>query len=326
MVSLSEERGEQGCCAECSGDAEGELFLYPTERALDGGNAHGLCARCFSRKGEDRMVITRRASGAPAASPDARFEALLKAGRVLLREQIGDEDKVIPTLRLAHRRGWRAPRILYNTVRVVQVVEGVPVLERVGVTVRGRRSSRTRALTDFAISLWPRSKKITPEEIADAYEQALKAEGVEWGGAGGRITYDLAQVRGYYLLLTVERSGFSKIREEGWPSPSIVGKVAQAALEEFSERLVIRRAGRAMKAKNLIPAMIAYLMINPRPKGTEVAGRKEINVLLNEYVLPDDQHLEVGFSGPRSNQLWENVGTIAQIEERAPDSGPYEIK
>ena len=30
------------------------------------------------------------------------------------------------------------PRVLYDTVRVVEVVEGVPILERVGVTVRGR--------------------------------------------------------------------------------------------------------------------------------------------------------------------------------------------
>jgi hypothetical protein len=59
MGSLSEERGEQACCAECGGGAEGELSLYPTERALDGGEADGLCARCFSRKGEDRIVITR---------------------------------------------------------------------------------------------------------------------------------------------------------------------------------------------------------------------------------------------------------------------------
>jgi len=320
------ERGEQARCAECGGGAEGELFLYLTEQALDRGEADSICARCFSRKGEDRIVITRRASGAPAVSPDTRFEALLKAGRVLWREQISDENKIIPTLRLAHRRGWRAPRIQYSTVRVVAVVEGVPILERVGVTVRGRRSLRTGALTDFAICLWPCSKIITPEEIAGAYKQALKAEGVKWGRAGGRITYDLMQVRGYYLLLAVERSGFSEIREENWPPPSLVGKVAQAALEEFSERLVIRRAGGAMKAKNLIPAMVAYLMRNSLPVGTEVAGRKDINVLLNRYVLPDDQLLEVGYSGPRSNQLWENVRIIAQREEQIPDSGPYEIK
>jgi hypothetical protein len=85
MGSFSEERGEQACCVECGGDAEGELFLYPTERALDGRKADALCPKCFSRKGEDRIVIARRASGAPAVSPDARFEALLKAGRVLLR-------------------------------------------------------------------------------------------------------------------------------------------------------------------------------------------------------------------------------------------------
>lgn len=331
MGNLSEERGEQASCAECGGGAEGELFLYPTERALDGGEADALCAGCFTRKGEDRIVITRRPSVAPAKSPDERspderFAALFKAGRVLLREEIGDEDKIVPTLRLAHKRGWRAPRIQYDNMRVADVVDGVPILERVGVTVRGRRNLRTGALTHFAICLWPRSRKAAAEEIADAYEQALKAEGVEWGKAGGRISYDLHWVRSFYLLVTVERSSFSIMRGESWPSPSCVGKVARDARDEFSEKLLIRYRGGAMKGKNLVPAMIAYLMRNSLPVGTEVAEPKEIHQLLNDYVLPDARQLEVGISGSRSNQLWRNVRIIAEREERIPDSGPYEIK
>jgi hypothetical protein len=141
VTSLPKERREQAYCAECGGTTEGELFLYPTERALTGAETAGLCAECFSHKEDekDRIVITRRASGAPAENPDERFEAVFEAARALLREKIGDEDKVIPTLKLAHRRGWRAPRLLYNAVRVVEVVEGVPILERTGVTVRGSK-------------------------------------------------------------------------------------------------------------------------------------------------------------------------------------------
>lgn len=322
---------EQAHCAECGGRAEGDLFLYPTEQALAGAETASLCALCFSHK-EDHtghIVVTRMHAGHPAESPGERFAALFKAARVLLREQIGDEDKIIPTLRLAHKRGWRAPRIQYGTVRVVQVVEDVPILERVGVTARGRRSLLTDVLTHFAITLWPRSKKVSAKEIAGAYEKALKAEGVEWGKTGGRITYDLNQVRGYYVLLTVERSPFSKMREEAWPSPSLVGKVAFAALEEFSERLVIRRTGPQMSAENAILAMAAYLMKTSLPRGTEIERPKEINQLLNEHVLrqiPSQVELAEGWASSRSNQVWRGVDKITEVEMRTPERGPYEIK
>jgi hypothetical protein len=270
-------------------------------------------------------------AGHPAESPGERFAALFKAARVLLREQIGDEDKIIPTLRLAHQRGWRAPRIQYDTVRVVEVVEDVPILERVGVTARGRRSLLTDVLTDFVITLWPRSKKVSAKEIAGAYEKALKAEEVEWGKAGGRITYDLNQVRGYYVLLTVERSPFSKMRGEAWPSPSLAGKVAGAPLEEFSDRLVIRRAGPKMNSETLIPAVVAYLLRHSLAVGTEIGGYKEIHRLLNEHVLcevPWKRRLpEKDYANdPLAKQLRRDVKKIEQAEERLPDPGPYEIK
>jgi hypothetical protein len=332
-MMVPEEREQQPRCADCGNRAEGELFLYPTDRALDGGETVGLCAECFIRKGvdEDSLVVTRLHAGVPAESSDERFEALTAAARVLLRKRIADEDKIIPTLRLAHKRGWRAPRILYEAVRLVEVVEDVPILERVGVKVRGHRSLEAGDLTDFAISLFPRSKTATAKEIANAYEKALRAEEVKWGQGGGRISYDLHQVRGYYLLLTVERTWFSERRQGDWPSPSLVGKVARAALEEVSERLVIRQSGPKMEPENLIPAIVAYLMSRSLPTDTEIAGRKEIHRLLNEYVLCQTSWKRSLPEGSYANtseivQLWRDVGKIALMEERIPDRGPYEIK
>jgi len=140
----------------------------------------------------------------------------------------------------------------------------------------------------------------------------------------------LAQVRGYYLLLTVERSGFSKIREEDWPSPSLVGKIAEAGLEEFSERLVVRNRGDEWKPENLIPATVAYLLRNSRPVGTEIEGRKEIHRLLNEHVLCEvpwkGRLAEKNYADDKmAKQLWRDVKKIKQMEDRVPDRGPYEI-
>jgi hypothetical protein len=327
--SLPEERREQACCAECGVSTEGELFLYPTERALDGREADSLCATCFSRKGEDRVVITRQASGAPTESPGERFEALFKAARVLLREKIGDEDKIIPTLKLAHKRGWRAPRVLYNAVRVVDVVDGVPILERSPATFRGSKSLLPpHALNSFNGCFFPYKRTITAEEIARAYQKALENEGVGWGRTGARITYEFT---GWYLWLSVERSGFwERGPDAPWPSPSLVGKLARVALEEYSKSLIIRERGRKKELENIIPAMVAYLLRNSFPVGTELAGRKEIQRLLNCHVLceipwknlPEDGYANTG----EVVQLWNDVGWVKDLAERVRDPGPYEIK
>jgi hypothetical protein len=160
------------------------------------------------------------------------------------------------------------------------------------------------------------------------YEKALKAEGVEWGETGGRITYDLHQVRGHYVLVTVERSPFSRMREGAWPSPSLVGKVSHDALAEFPGQLVIRQAGPQMGAENLILAMVAYLTQHPLPMSTMVVGTGEMHRLLNEYVL-----CEVPWKGrpPEKNysdhslakQIMGNVKRIKQMEDRIPNRGPY---
>jgi hypothetical protein len=159
---------QHACCAECGRATDGELFLYPTEKALAGVETSRICAECFSFKGEDRIVITRALPGSPTESPDETFGALFKAARVLLSERIEGEDKIIPTLRLAQRMGRAAPRMLYSIVRVVQVVKGIPILERVGVTASAHRNFATNTLADFVISLWPRAEKVAAKEIADS--------------------------------------------------------------------------------------------------------------------------------------------------------------
>jgi len=327
---VPEQREQQPSCAKCSKGVEGELFLYPTERALDGGETVSLCAECFSHKGvdEDSLVVTRQHAGSPPESADERFEALTTAARVLLRKRISDEDKIIPTLKLAHKRGWRAPKILYNAVRLVEVAEGVPILERTGLTANLHKSLKTGVPSDITIGLFPR-KRVTPEkELSDAYEKVLRNEGLDWDRHGGQFTYDFHD---YYLLLRVEQSWFSKQMQGGWPPPRLVGRVARATLKEFSERLVIRQSGGEMKQGNLISAMVAYLMSHSLLSGTEVADQKEIHRLLNNYVLcetPRKRLLPEGSYGSTSEvvQLKRDIKKIAQMEERIPDRGPYEIK
>jgi hypothetical protein len=333
LVTSQPKEDRQTSCAAC-GTRQAELFLHPPTKVLEGlegDEVHVLCAGCYCAKGKDesRIVITRQHAGWYAEDPNERFSELFKAARILLREKVSDEDKILPTLKLAHQRGWRAPRILYNHVRVTNVVDGVPILERFPVTFSGTRGPMPPyTLYSFGGSVFPYKRLVKADEIARVYQKTLENEGVEWGENGTRITYEFQT---WYLWLSVERGSFIGGTSRGpWPPPRFVGRVAHAALQEYSEHLIIRQRGGQKSPDNLIPAMVAYLLRNSIPLGTEVEGRKEIHQLLNRHVLcdvpwkrlPEDGYANTG----EVVQLWDNVKWIENMERRVYDPGPHEIK
>jgi len=176
--------------------------------------------------------------------------------------------------------------------------------------------------------VFPYKRLIRADEIARVYLQALENEGVSWEAAGGRVTYDFM---GWYLWLSVERDTFMPARSLGpWPPPRFVGRAAHAALQEFTERLVIRRRGGQKNPDNLIPAMVPHLLRNSLPVGTEVEGRKEIHRLMNRHVLCDIPWKRLPEDGYANTaevvQLWDNVRWIENMKTRISDPGPYEIK
>jgi len=136
---------------------------------------------------------------------------------------------------------------------------------------------------------------------------------------------------GWYLWLSVDQETFMPGRSPiVWPPPRFVGRAAHAALQEFTERLVIRRRGGQKNPDNLIPAMVAYLLRNSLPVGTEVEGRKEIHRLMNRHVLCDIPWKRLPEDGYANTaevvQLWDNVRWIENMKTRISDPGPYEIK
>ena len=285
-----------------------------------------MCATCYCAVGKDecRIVVTRRHAGRPSEDPDERFGELFKAARILLRERIADEDKIIPTLNLAHQRGWHTPRIHHYAVRVVNVVDEVPILERIPVTFSSSRGPLP-PYTLYSIngSVFPYKRLATAEEIARGYQQVLDNEGLEWGENGTRMTYEFQD---WYLWLSVERGSFIAGDSHGpWPPPRFVGRVAHAAIQEFSNHLVIRRRGGQKNLDNLIPAMVAYLLRNSIPVGTEVEGRKEVHRLLNRHVLCDVPWKPLPEDGYANTsevvQLWNNVTWIQNMAERISDPG-----
>jgi hypothetical protein len=326
-------KDRQTSCASC-GSRQAELFLHPPSRVLEGleGDAvQALCATCFGTIGKDesRIVITRRYAGRPSEDPNERFSELFKAARILLREKVSDEDKILPTLNLAHQRGLHAPRILFNSVRVVNVVDGVPILERFPLSFSCTRSLYPpHTLYSINGSMFPYKRAVKADEIARVYQKVLENEGLSWGGESTRITYEFMD---WYLWLSVERGSFiGGSTQAEWPPPRFVGKVAHAALQEFSKHLIIRQRGGQKNPDNLIPAIVAYLLRNSLPVGTEVEGRKEIHQLLNRHVLcdvpwkrlPEDGYANTG----EVVQLWENAKWIENMATRIRDPGPHEIK
>jgi len=310
------------------------MFLHPPMKVLEGlkdDEVQSLCATCYfvKAKDESRIVITRLHAGRPAEDPDERFGELFKAARILLREKIADEDKIIPTLRLAHQRGWHAPLIHHNAVRVINVVDGALILERFPVTFSSSRSPLPPyALYSINGSVFPYKRLAKADEISRVYQKVLENEGLEWGENGTRITYEF---QGWYLWLSVERGSFIAGTSHGpWPPPHIVGSVAHAAIQEFSNYLVIRRRGGQKNADNLVPAMVAYLLRNSLSVDTEVGGRKEIHRLLNRHVLCDVPWKllpEDGYANTSEVvQLWNNAKWIQNMAERIRDPGPHEIK
>jgi hypothetical protein len=142
---------------------------------------------------------------------EQRFEALFKAARLLLREDISEEDQVVPTLAFAaeigrtdsnlvdvterlaaaqvsHKR-WAAASekfvLAHPNLRPVRVAQGVLVLEWIPVSVEVIDYSHPKIVMPkmVVIKVHPHRRMADPEHVGALYEKTLSAKGTAYGNS-----------------------------------------------------------------------------------------------------------------------------------------------
>src|SRR5215207_1445610 len=194
-MSLSEQEKARRCawCGEPQ-DEEGH-----TEDGLP------MCFDCLGRE-VDKRFEKRWSPKQEPLPPEQRFEALFGAARVLLREGIGEEDQVFPTLAFAVGLGegfvdltdsknrllaaqqspqrWEieADRFVQACPRFrpFDVVDGVLILERLPVHVEIINYMHPEIVMPKRVTLevTPSRCMVKPEHVAALYEKALSDAGI----------------------------------------------------------------------------------------------------------------------------------------------------
>lgn len=221
-------------------------------------------------------------------------------------------------------------RLLHSRVKMVRVVEEVPILRRRAFSAyayRGERPSASDPIRAIYVVVSPSKRKTTADDIAEAYGKVLEHEDLAWGYSGGRVSHlfyssDLLQ------LEVKENDQFtSNPARRSWPSPTIVGGYAGAVIEEAGEDLVLRKRGGEMSPDNLVLAMVAQTLADAVPRRGGKTNRKEVHRLLNSHVLcaaPWRKSLDEG-NPDDVRALWRNVEKVGRMERLYGMDGPMSV-
>lgn len=327
------EQEENEHCAWCGREAEDGL-------TIDG---LSICEPCsveiLFKEGVDRR---RTLSALP---PKRRIEELFRAARALLKEDIGHEDVVIPTLVLAvgfdlediRRRlseakqspaRWKAEIDAlvrtYSQVRALDVVEGAVIVERIRVSVEVRNYPHPHIVVPkhVEIRVGPGFRAVKPEQVALLYEDHLNAAKIaysqQWAGSMSWHFFRGAPS----LTINVEYPWAHKNAEVASSSlpargpefahPYFVGRYYEMLMGHaegpgFAKYLAGRSRGRVPVAETLVPAVTAAIL--RYREGIE--SPKEVHRLLNEHLLYDTfKTLPEGYSSSASTQLWRDVNKV----------------
>jgi hypothetical protein len=291
--------------------------------------AGGSCPRCYLASDERGSgIVAVGGIGKDFENPEQRSDELFAAARALLQDRTADEDEIFPTLKLASKTAGRPFRLLYRGVEMVRVVNEVPILRRNPVLAGGVSSIRSagEAVTAVNIAVTASRRAVGADDVARAYEQVLRDEGMAWGGSGGQFTYFLA---GDVLQLEVkEFDEFAATEDERrWPEPATIGRFARATLDEFGESLILRKGGGGdMGSDNLIFAMVARVLADEVPRKGGKINRKEVHRLLDMHLLPGASWRRPLSNGDPSGErrLWDNVRKVDRMEELY-EPGPMSV-
>jgi hypothetical protein len=285
----------------------------------------------------------------PPPPPEERFADLFNAARVLLSEGVREEDQIYPTLAFANELGQGLEIILeqkehpvsawedgsdswtdavdafsrrYPSIRPVEVIEGVVVLERVPMSVRidNYPIQDVEVPRVIVLAIYPHKKPPTLEQVAARYDSELAAADIPHAESkAGRFEFSW---REGYLLIEIHHRRTSIPQEHmgvvfrdskpEFPHPRLVGAFCEMLLgttskDGFARLLVPRKRGPTPPPDTIIPASVAFYLRN-------YGGMKEgmeAHRLLNEHVLRTHwKTLPEGHSDSASNQLWQDADKV----------------
>ena len=326
-------------CTSCGKPSVTSLANEPDDTAA-------LCSGCA-----DRLRVEEA---------EERFDKLFRAARVLLREGIDQEDRVVPTLAYAycvcegdlyssvsHRfeeleegsEAWerRADAFVsaYGSLRPVRVVGGILILERLPVSVEIKRDPDTEQAKEVRLFAYPHRRPAEPKHVGSLYERTLSAAGVPYGESDmGQMGFDFSfghlmiyvtREKRYHLYPKAPGSGMP-IREEAvpFPTPRIVQGFYEMLLGKPSGDGFWKRLATRTRggAPSAANLIPACVAFYLRNNG-KIQSRKEIHRLLNEHVLCETHKFipEVTYATSESNQLWRDVNDRAKVRNPLHEVG-----
>jgi hypothetical protein len=325
-------------CASCGSSGAHTLKIEADEVLLCDGCADRL------RAGE-AITFWLPTKEEPPPPPEERFADLFKAARILLEMGISEEDQIYPTLAFANELGqgveiieqkerlvsaWEDGSDIWAdavdafsrrcpSIRPVEVVDGVVVLERVPMSVRidNYPIQDVEVPRVIVLAIYPHTKPPTLEQVAARYDSELAAADIpHTESKEGRFEFSS---RDGHLLIEVHHRRTSiprdhigvvfRDRKPKFPHPRLVGTFCKMLLgttskDGFVRFLVPRKRGPTPPPDTIIPASVAFYL-------RDFGGMKEgieAHRLLNEQVLRTHwKTLPEGHSNSASNQLWQNA-------------------
>jgi hypothetical protein len=284
----------------------------------------------------------------PPPRPEERFADLFKAARVLLEMGISEEDQIYPTLAFATELGqggkiieekehlvsaWEGGSDIWAdavgafsrrcpSIRPVEVIDGVVILERVSMSVRidNYPIQDVEVPRVIVLAIYPHTKPPTLEQITARYDMELAAADIpHTESKEGRFEFSS---RDGHLLIEVHHRRTSipqdhmgvvfRDRKPKFPHPHLVGEFCEMLLgttskDGFVRFLVPRKRGPTPPPDTIIPASVAFYL---RDYGRMKEGM-EAHRLLNEQVLRTHwKTLPEGHSNSASIQLWTNADKV----------------
>jgi hypothetical protein len=335
------EPGKREECASCGSAGASRLVTEANEVLLCEGCADRLLAgEAIGRWLPDEVE--------PREPPEERFAEVFKAARTILKEDITEEDRIYPTLAFANELGQRVEIIeqkerlvsawedgsdawtdavgefsrRWRSIRPVEVVDGVVLLERVPMSVRidNYPIQDVEVPRVIVLTIYPHTKPPTLEEIAARYDSELTAADIPHAESKeGRFEFSS---RGGHLLVEIHHRHTSipqdymgvvfRESKPRFPHPRLVGAFCEMLLgtsskDGFVRFLVPRRRGPTPPPDTVIPASVAFYL-------RDYGGMKEgieAHRLLNEHVLQTHRkRLPEGYSDSVSNKLWKDADKV----------------
>jgi hypothetical protein len=340
-VNLTEP-GKSEECASCGSLGASRLVTEADEVLL----CEGCADRLLAGEASSYWLPTK---DEPPEPPEERFAELFEAARALLKKGETEEDQIYPTLAFANELGQGLEALIeqkehlmsawedgsdnwadvvdvfsrrHPSIRPVEVVDGVVILERVPMSVRidNYPIQDVEVPRVIVLTIYPHKKPPTLEQVTALYDSELAATGIpHTESREGRFEFSF---RNSHLLIEVHHSRTSIPQEhigtvfrDSKPEflhPRLVGAFCKMLLgttskDGFARLLVPRKRGPIPPPDNIIPASVAFYL-------RDYGGMKEgmaAHRLLNEHVLRTHwKTFPEGHSDPASIQLWRDVDKV----------------